>query len=200
MQSTTQVAINSVDCPGCGARLAIPGGLAEQAEFICARCRIVLVNNEHLRKFRWMDQDEYVRKHGASRVNLWGGTLGSVIWLPIFFTVVGFQGKLTFGFAAMVAVPYLAMIWWMMKSRADASATLWQSKLFASIGVYFVYLGGMLWLVPEWNELFASFDSPNFLAIIGMGITFAAMGTIGALMYASKAKKLPAAETFEESS
>lgn len=76
-----------IECLGCGHVLVLPGSIPEGGTFACAHCRLVMQNVEAARRFRWKEVDPYVRRHGASRLNLWGGLGGAVLWLPILASV-----------------------------------------------------------------------------------------------------------------
>src|SRR5512134_299830 len=71
--------VTRVECLGCGHVLDLPPSVVEGGEFACAHCGLLMRNVEAARAFRWADVDPYVRRHGASRANLWGGLGGSVL-------------------------------------------------------------------------------------------------------------------------
>lgn len=186
-----------VECHGCGHRLELPAGFREAGDFACAHCGLWMRNVEAARAFRWAKVDPYVRRHGASRLNLWGGFLGSVLWLPIVLALMAARDALTAPLALAVALPYLALMLWLVRRRAGVPAMLWIQWLWAGLGAYLVYLWAMFRLVPGWRGLLERIGVPEgeSLAVLGGLGRFGAMalgiGLLGTWLYRRRVRRLP---------
>ncbi|HEU4384705.1 MAG TPA: hypothetical protein VFR85_14555 [Anaeromyxobacteraceae bacterium] len=184
-----------VECQGCGRRLELPGDFPEAGDFACAHCGLWMRNVEAARAFRWASFDPYVRRHGASRLNLWGGFAGSVLWLPIVLAVLASRGAMTAPLALAIAVPYLALMLWLVRRRAGAPAMLWIQWLWAGLGSYLIYVWALLQLVPGWRRLLEGAAGPEGAsALRGLGRYGAlalAIGLLGAWFYRRRVRRLP---------
>jgi hypothetical protein len=140
-----------VECPGCGHRLVLPREVGEGAEFVCGHCTTALRNVPALRVFRWSDVDPYVRRHGASRANLWGGLAGAALWLPLLAAVQVVQHRLDPGFLAAVGLPYLALLVAAGRARARTPAPTWMGLVWLGLGAYLLLVSALLRAVPAWG-------------------------------------------------
>jgi hypothetical protein len=174
-----------VECPGCGHRLPLGPGLGEGAEFACGHCRTVLVNVAALRSFRWRDVEPYVRAHGASRLNLWGGLGGAALWLPILAVVMGVQGRLDAGLLAAIGVPYLGLLVAAARARARTPVPVWMGMIWAGLGGYLLYVSVLLWLVPAWQAALPGLRMWPFGAIALL------TGAVLVLAYRRRVARLP---------
>lgn len=182
-----------VECLGCGHVLTLPPEIPEGGDFACAHCGLQMRNVEVARSFRWKDVDPYVRKHGASRLNLWGGLGGSVIWLPILAVVLAVQGKFDGLFLAALAVPYLALLAVFGVKRARAPATAWQAWIWVGLGVYCLYVAALLVVRPAWAPLLAgtSGHAATELQLGGIGVVSAASGLVSLAVQRRRARRIP---------
>ncbi len=185
----------SLDCPCCGFVLDVPPALREGARFRCAHCGMILKLNEGARAFRWASLDPYLRKHGASRGNLWGGLIGALIWLPALAIVMAARGRFEIGLLAALTVPYLVLLAILRQLRARTPALLWICYVWTALGVYLLFLRTLLTLVPEWAAaLQGDLVSPGLLSTLTvLGGLWAVAGSLGALWYRSTARRLPSA-------
>jgi hypothetical protein len=186
-----------IDCQACGRRLDLPEDFPEAGDFACAHCGLWMRNVEAARAFRWASLDPYVRRHGASRVNLWGGLAGSVLWLPIVLALMAARGAMTASLALALSLPYLGLMLWLVRRRAGVAAILWILWLWAGIGAYAAYAWALLRLVPDWRQLLEKAGAPagagpgalGFLWIYGsIAMT---VGVGGAWLYRRRARRLP---------
>ncbi len=185
----------AIDCQACGRRLDLPEGFPEGGDFACADCGLWLRNVEAARTFRWASLDPYVRRHGASRLNLWGGFAGSVLWLPIVLGLMAARRAMTLPLALALSLPYLALTLWLLRRRAGAPALLWIQWVWASLGGYLVYAWALLRLVPGWRRLLEGVTgsgeatAPRALGVYGA--LALAIGLLGAGLYRWKGRRLP---------
>jgi DNA-directed RNA polymerase subunit RPC12/RpoP len=140
-----------VECPGCGHRLTLGAAIGEGAPFACGHCGAELRNVEALRAFRWRDVDPYVRRHGASRANLWGGLGGAALWLPLLAAVQWAQGRLDPGLLAALGIPYLLLLLAAARARARAPVPVWMGLVWAGLGAYLLLVAALLAAVPAWR-------------------------------------------------
>ncbi|MHC5212578.1 MAG: hypothetical protein ACYTG2_17840 [Planctomycetota bacterium] len=182
-----------VECQCCGHVLMLPEKFPENGRFTCGHCSLVMRNVEFTRAFRWAHVDPYVRKHGASRANLWGGLLGSILWLPLLTGVMAWQGELDIGLLLVVAAPYLLMLGVLRTLRARTPAALWGFYLWGALGGYFVYLRVLLFFFPGWAGVLldTSVPSLSLWTLGGMGVTWMLLGIIGAIVYRRRARRPP---------
>lgn len=184
-----------IDCQACGRRLDLPEGFPEAGDFACAHCGLWMRNVEAARAFRWARLDPYLRRHGASRLNLWGGFAGSVLWLPIVLGLMAAQGGMDLPLALAISLPWLALALWLARRRAGAPALLWVQWLSAVVGGYLIYAWALLRLVPRWRRLVESAAGPEgATALRGLGLYGAlalAVGLLGAALYRWKVRRLP---------
>ncbi|HEY6104382.1 MAG TPA: hypothetical protein VIV59_00260 [Anaeromyxobacteraceae bacterium] len=186
-----------VDCQACGRALELPAAFPEAGDFACAHCGLWMRNVEAARAFRWASLDPYVRRHGASRLNLWGGFAGSVLWLPIVLALMAARGAMTVPLALAVSLPYLALMVWLVRRRAGAAAMLWIQWLWAGLGAYLVYAWALLRLVPEWRRLLEMAGAPAGAGLgahdglLIFGAIALAVGLGGAWLYRRRARRLP---------
>jgi len=171
--------------------------VAENALFACAHCGMIIRNCTGSRAFRWAQVDPYVRRHGASRANLWGGLLGSLAWLPVLALVMAITGRFDILLLSALAVPYLALLAWLRARRARTPALIWSMDLWAGLGAYFVYLGVLHILLPQKMEvLFAVSGTPSggpvaLLTVMVLGGAWLVLGIIGRTWYRRRAERLP---------
>ena len=148
---------------------------------------------EAAREFRWAAVDPYVRRHGASRLNLWGGLLGSVVWLPILAVVLVVEGGFDLTLVLALALPYVAILGWLAPRRAHTPALLWMMLLWSALGAYFCYVWALLVARPEWGRAFATAGThsapPRVLGI--MGAVWMVTGFTGAVLYRRHAMRVP---------
>lgn len=180
-----------VECQACGHRLELPAEFPEGGDFACAHCGLWMRNVEAARAFRWASLDPYVRRHGASRLNLWGGFAGSVLWLPVVLALMAARGSMNLPLALAVSLPYLALMLWLVRRRARAPAMLWMQWLWAGLGAYLIFVWALFRLVPGWRELL---EEAGGTALRGLGLYGAlalAIGLLGAWLYRRKVRRLP---------
>lgn len=167
----------TIECPGCGHRLDVPGGLAEGAELACGHCELLLRNGAPLRAFRWASLPPEARARGASWVNLWGGALGAYLWIPIVAVVLALHHRFDALLIGTLSLPYLALPP-LLESRARTPAVVWLGRVWIGFGIYVVYVAAVVFLVPRWNALLTSTGlraPPAVLIAIG-AISLAAGG------------------------
>jgi hypothetical protein len=144
------------------------------------------------RAFRWQDVDPYVRRHGASRANLWGGLGGAAIWLPILAIVLAVQGRFDAVFLAALGVPYLALLAVLGRKRARAPAMTWQYAMWAGVGAYGVYVGALVHLVPSWGPLLSGTTGVDGSgAFLGFGAVALVVGVAGAAFHRRHVRRVP---------
>lgn len=182
-----------IECLGCGHGLALPASIPEGGDFACAHCGLWMRNVEAARRFRWQDVDPYVRRHGASRANLWGGLAGAVLWLPILACVLAAQGRFDGLFLAALGVPYLALLAVFGVKRARTPGTVWQYWLWIGLGAYGLYVGTLLLLVPEWAPLLSGTSGVAMgpLELLGLGAIGVLVGTIGDAVHRRRVRAVP---------
>jgi hypothetical protein len=182
-----------IDCQCCGAGLEVTPIIPEGAQFACAHCGLILLNVPAARSFRWADLDPYIREHGASRANLWGGVAGSALWLIIFGVVTAARGTFRPGLMLALALPYLALLAVLFRGRARTPAALWGYRLWTGLGAYGVYLWLLLTLKPDWGEVFvAAGTDPYDVAILGIfGVVSLLVGLFASARYRRRAARLP---------
>ena len=137
--SGDDLAMPRIDCQSCGRALEVPDGFPEAGDFACGHCGLWLRNVEAARRFRFADVDPYVRRHGASRFNLWGGIIGAALWLPILAGVLAWRGLLDAGFLAAIGLPYLALLAFLFRRRAGAAAVRFGAWTWTGLGLYLLY-------------------------------------------------------------
>lgn len=184
-----------IECPCCGHALAVPPEVRENAHFACAHCSLMLRNAPGARAFRWEHVDPYVRRHGVSRANLWGGLLGSLAWLPALALAMALSGRFDVGALLLLAGPYLVLLAVMRKRRARTPAVAWSMELWAGLGAYILLLYAFHLVLPArmavvFAEGGGSFGPPAALAL---GATWLLMGLGGRAWYRRRAARLPQA-------
>jgi hypothetical protein len=185
--------VSRIECLGCGHVLVLPASIPEGGEFACAHCGLRMRNVEAARRFRWQDVEPYVRRHGASRVNLWGGLGGAVLWLPILACVLGAQGRFDGLFLVLLGLPYLALLAVMGVKRARTPGTVWQHWLWVGLGLYGLYVGMLLVLEPGWTPLLSgtsgvAWGPPAYLGLGALGVL---TGAIGVAVHRRRARAVP---------
>jgi hypothetical protein len=185
--------VTRVECLGCGHVLMLSASVPEGGAFACAHCGLVMRNVEEARRFRWKDVDPYVRRHGASRLNLWGGLGGAALWLPILAFVLVAQGRFDGLFLLAVGVPYLALLAVLGVKRARTPASVWQSGTWAALGVYGLYLGTLLVVRPSWAPLLSGTSgvAPSPHALLGFGAIGLLVGVVGVAVQRRRARTVP---------
>ena len=187
----------TLECPCCGHALAVSPDVADDALVACAHCGMIVRNCTGSRAFRWALLDPYVRRHGVNRANLWGGLLGSLVWLPVLAIVMAVTGRFDIFLLCLLAVPYLAMLGWMKARRPRTPPLVWSMELWAALGAYFLYLGLLHVLLPQRMEvLFAVSGTPSggpvaLLTIMVMGGAWLIFGLAGRAWYRRRALRLP---------
>lgn len=186
----------SIDCQACGRALAVPDDFPEAGDFACGHCGLWMRNVEAARRFRFADLDPYVRRHGASRLNLWGGTIGAALWLPILAGVLAWRGMLDAGFLAAVGLPYCALLALLARLRAGAPAARFGAWTWAGLGAYCLYLFGLFRLVPGYAARFgAASEAGGPAAPVGFfglfGAAAVAAGLLADFLYRRRAARLP---------
>ncbi len=185
--------VTRIECLGCGHVLPVPDSVGEGAEFACAHCGLVMLNVAAARHFRWGAVDPYVRSHGASPANLWGGLAGAALWLPVLAIVLAVKDMLDAAFIAALALPYFALLAVVARKRARTPAMLWLAGLWMGLGAYALYVGALLALRPDWAALLTAAQatplSGGFLERFGAVAVCA--GAIGAALYLRKAHRVP---------
>ncbi len=192
----------AIECCGCGRRLAVPADVGEGGAFVCGGCGLILRNVQSARDFRWAQLDPYVRRHGVSRLNFWGGLLGSSAWIVLLFGVLLTGERFDLVLALALTVPWTLMLGALYSMRARTPAALWLHYLFASLGIYLVYLRALLVAVPAWGELLAASGAPaggpaSAAALHALlrvaGIALVVLGGAGVFLYRARARRLPRA-------
>jgi hypothetical protein len=185
--------VTRIECLGCGHVLALPASIAEGGDFACAHCGLWMRNVEAARRFRWQDVDPYVRRHGASRANLWGGLGGAVLWLPILACVLAAQGRFDGLFLAALGLPYLALLAVFGAKRARTPATVWQYGLWIGLGLYGLYLGALLVLRPDWAPLLSGTSGVDMgpLGFLGLGAGGVLAGAIAVAVHRRRVREVP---------
>jgi hypothetical protein len=186
-----------IDCQACGRALEVPPDFPGAADFACGHCGLWMRNVEAARSFRFASEDPYVRRHGASRLNLWGGTVGAALWLPIMAGVLAWRGMFDAGFLAAVGIPYVALLALLFRRRAGAAAGRFGAWTWMGLGVYALYLFALFALVPGYAALFAAASEAGggpaaptgFLGVFGA--TALAVGVFVDVHYRRRAARLP---------
>ena len=187
-----------VECSGCGSSLQLPEGLKEGAAFACSKCGQIARNVESVRRFRWAELDPYVQKHGVSRANLWGGLIGSVVWIPALVIVLVATDQFDVGLLAAMAAPYLVLLAVLKQRRPRTPTTLWAAHQWVGFGLYFLYLFTLFSLFPKWAGVVLDISGMNravitrwMLAVLGASAI--AGGISVAWLYRARAKSVPRA-------
>jgi len=194
--ATEMAQATTLECPCCGHVLAVPADVAENALVACAHCGMVIRNCSGSRAFRWSIVDPYVRRHGASRANLWGGLLGSLAWVPVLAIVMAVTGRFDILVLSLLAVPYLALLVWLKARRPRTPALVWSMELWAGLGAYFLYLGVLHVVLPQRLEvLFAVSGTPSggpvaLLTLMVLGGVWLLLGLVGRGWYRRRAARL----------
>jgi hypothetical protein len=181
----------TLECQGCGHVLAVPADLRDRALCACAHCGLILRNCAGSRAFRWAHVDPYVRRHGASRANLWGGLLGSLAWLPALAVSMALQQGFDLVALVILAVPYLLLLAVLRARRARSPAAVWMMELWAFLGAYLLYLAA---LGAAWPARFGGVFATGGLAPHAVGVLGAlwlALGLAGRGWYRWRAARLP---------
>jgi len=188
--------MTAIECAGCGARLTIPDGLAEGGGFTCSHCGLIGRNTESARRFRWADLEPYVRRHGVSRVNLWGGLIGSAVWIPTLGLVTAAQGRFSLPMFVGLAAPYLALLALLKQRRRRRPPVLWASDLWIGLGLFLVYIWLLCALFPNWmrplvdnSGAFGGGAMPSFFWVTGVACVL--VGALVGWLYRSWASRLP---------
>jgi hypothetical protein len=182
-----------IECLGCGRVLVLPESIGEGGEFACAHCGLLMRNVAAARTFRWKDVDPYVRRHGASRANLWAGLGGAVLWLPILAIVLAAQGRFDGVFLASLAAPYLAIVVVLGQKRARTPAHAWRYSLWAGLGAYGVYVGALLVAVPRWRPLLSGTSGVEAgpTAFLGFGAIALLGGAAAGAVHRARMRRVP---------
>jgi hypothetical protein len=182
-----------IECPCCGSALALPEAVREGGAFACAACFQQLRNTQATRDFRWESVDPYIRKHGASKANIWGGLLGAMAWLPGLAIFLLLRGRFAIGAFLLIAAPYLLLLALLRAARARRPAMLWLMQLWTGLGLFLLYLAGLLTLLAGGEAaLLSDFDvAPALPASVG-GI-WLATGLGGTWWYKRTSTRLPQA-------
>ncbi|HZM00552.1 MAG TPA: thioredoxin family protein [Planctomycetota bacterium] len=125
-----------IECAGCGFVLAVPDDLREGAGFTCAHCGLIARNVESVRRFRWAELDPFVRRHGVSGANLWGGVVGSLVWLPVLTIVLAAEGRFELGLFVAIAAPYLFLQGVLKQRRPRPPTALWAAHLWLLVALF----------------------------------------------------------------
>ncbi|HSB18696.1 MAG TPA: hypothetical protein VLD85_01675 [Anaeromyxobacteraceae bacterium] len=183
-----------IDCQACGRASELPEGFAEGAEFRCAACGLLLRNVEASRRFRWADVDPYVRDHGASRVNLWGGMAGAFAWLPILAAVLAATGRFDALLLAALGLPYALLLLLLARRRARAPAARWLAWMWMGLGAYGCWVAVLLGAVPRWRALLLGEGAgARQLSALGLfGASALAAGLVGEILYRRRLARAPA--------
>jgi hypothetical protein len=182
-----------LECLGCGHVLELPPSIGEGGWFACASCGLVMRNVAAARSFRWRDVDPYVRRHGASRTNLWGGLTGAVLWLPILAGVLAAQGRFDGAFLVALALPYLALLAVLARTRSRTSAASLLYRLWAGLGGYAVYVGALLLLEPRWRPLLSGTSGVEIAprGLLGFGAIALVVGGAGGAVHRARMRSVP---------
>ena len=181
----------TLDCPTCGHALVLPPEVRERALVACAHCGHIVRNCPGSRAFRWASLDPYVRRHGTSRHNLWGGLLGSLAWLPALAVAMAVRDR--FSLVALVALtlPYLVLLAVLRFRRARTPPMVWTMELWMALGAYLLYLAALrlFWLQTFGDILGVGGVTP--LAVVVLGSMWLALGLAGRGWYRWRAARLP---------
>jgi len=171
----------------------LPASIPEGGEFACAHCGLLMRNVVAARTFRWQEVDPYVRRHGASRSNLWGGLGGAVLWLPILACVLAAQDRFDGVFLAVLGLPYLALLSVLGQKRARMPGTVWQHWLWVGLGAYGVYVGALLIRRPDWAPLLSGTSGVEMgpFAFIGFGAVGVVAGVAGVAVHRRRVHAVP---------
>ena len=187
-----------IECSGCGTALQLPEGLANGAAFTCPACGLMARNVESVRRFRWSELDPFVRKHGVSRANFWGGLIGSVAWIPALVVVLLATDKFSIGLLLAVAGPYLVLLALLFHRRGRTPAALWSGHYWVGFGLYFLYLFTIFSMFPNWAGVILDISGMNravimrwMLAVLGASAVVG--GLAMAWLYRMRARSLPRA-------
>ncbi len=183
-----------IDCSCCGRALALPEGLKEGASFACAACGAVARNVAFTREFRWESQDPYLRKHGTSRGNLWGGGVGSLIWLVVLAVLMLVRSKFSLGVLMAIAIPYVLLLVMLRLMRPRRPALLWMMRVWAGLGAYLLYLAGLQVIRKDWTDVMKAVADVSPALLLGLGAAWLVTGFVGTWLYRSYANRLPQAQ------
>jgi len=187
-----------IECSGCGSALQLPDGLKEGAAFACAQCGQVARNVESVRRFRWAELDPYVQKHGVSRANLWGGLIGSLVWIPALVVVLVATDQFDVGLLAALAAPYLVLLAVLKQRRPRTPATLWAAHQWVGFGIYFLYLFTLFSMFPRWAGVVLDISGMNRSVITRWMLAVLGTSAIGggfavSWLYRARVRSLPRA-------
>ncbi len=181
-----------IECSCCGSVLSLPDSVPEGGELACARCHLVMLNVEATRRFRWAEVDPYVRRHGASRLNLWGGLGGASLWLPVLAVALAVNGRFDAPFVASLALPYLALLAVLARKRARTPAMVWIFSLWMGLGCYGLYVAALVALRPDWAALLSGASGASLPGVWwGFSGTALATGALGVALSLRKARRVP---------
>src|SRR5262249_17037965 len=139
----------------------------------------------------WADVDPYVRRHGTTRGNLWGGLLGAIAWLPALAAVMLILHQFDILLLLALAGPYLVLLAWVRMRRARTPVLVWVLDLRAGLGAYLLYMAGLHILLPESSRVVFSFGGAGPAAATALGVLWLLIGLGGRGWYRRRAARLP---------
>lgn len=184
----------TVDCQACGWVLQVPYGTEEGREFACGHCGLLLRNVEPTRTFQWQGLDPFVRRRGVTRLVFWLGIVAGFVWLPALAIALALRHGLDPRFVAAIGAPWLAIEFWLARSRAGRPRIRWYVLLWLALGAYVTYVAILVGVVPAWRSLLGVGENPDALRLIfSAGVMAMMVGAAGASGYRWVLSRTPTA-------
>lgn len=184
-----------VDCRTCGAMIGVPPVVEEGGEFSCPSCSDILLNVSETRSFRWDEVDPFIQAHGVNRNGLWGGVIGSSLWLGILVVVMAIRGRFDFGLLMALAVPFAGIVLAIVRGRASCPSRVYGGRLGIMLGAYMIYVGALMQASPRWADLLLmdNYTGPTVPIVMALGASTLLLGVMQLAYHRRLVRSVPSA-------